>query len=123
MPRQTSRKYFESRGLLTRWWSTNATTFGLVSQIDQRYLHDYFLPSVSMSDEDLLRYRKKVSAGQPSLPQCAGRALKKLQAAIEAGQTASGLNVRAVARPSVDADAMGRVLAKLAHDLDDKDAA
>lgn len=80
-----------------------------------------------MSDDDLIRYRKKISADQASLPQCAGRALKKLQRAIETGSTTSGrkLQVRAVAKPSVDADAMGRVLAKLARELDkqDRDAA
>lgn len=74
-----------------------------------------------MSDDDLLRYRKRISNDQPSLPQCAGRALKKLQAAIEEGQTKPGLTVRAVARPSIDAGAMGRVLAKLARDLDKQD--
>lgn len=40
---------------------------------------------------------------------------------IDAGQSDSGLNVRAVARPSVDANAMGRVLAKLARELDKQD--
>lgn len=55
-------------------WKDEPTTYGPLGHRDQVYLHDYFLPSLSMTQDDLLRYRKKISADQPSLPQCAGRA-------------------------------------------------
>jgi hypothetical protein len=86
MPRLNPAQYLESHRWLRSLWLECAQTFGLISHQDQRYLHDYFLPSLSINDHDLLRHRKKISADQPSLPQCAGRALKNSEQLSKLGR-------------------------------------
>lgn len=52
--------------------------FAMVTTRDQRYLHDYFRFSEQLSDTELLEHRKGASSERPTLPQCAGRALRHL---------------------------------------------
>jgi hypothetical protein len=78
MPRLTDRDYLFLRTYLHAAWCTKQKAFSLISTQDQYYLHRYFRPSEDMSAADALAHRKAATASQPSLPQCAGRALRHL---------------------------------------------
>lgn len=83
MPRLTNPNYLKIHHWLVSLWEDNQSHFGLLSITDQRHLHDYFVPTwSSISDEDLLRYRKKIGTDIPSLPAAAGRAASKLKQQI-----------------------------------------
>lgn len=107
--------------------------FGFLGHQERMYLHDYFVPSKDLTDAELLAHRKAVTAQRPSLPQCAGRALRHLRVALEApaavqvparsGHPAGKrrIVVRAIARPEIDQDRMVQALLKAARDLVDED--
>lgn len=108
-------------------WEDSQSHFGLLSVIEQGHLHDYFVPTwSSISDEDLLRYRKKIGTDLPSLPAAAGRAASKLRQQMEALPLTPTpvppigkrrVTVRAVAKPKIDEDAMAKALLRAAEDL------
>jgi len=99
--------------------------FGFLDPRDQVYLHDYFRPSEALAAKDLLTHRAQITKGRPSLPQCAGRALRELERALESRQVVreggGGLEVVAVVRPTVDLDRMDRAIRQIVWDLDKQD--
>jgi hypothetical protein len=126
MPRLTDHGYLEIQHWLGQIWRDHPQIFSLMSPAEQRRVHDYFMPSQEVTLEELLAHRQRVSTEQPSLPQCAGRALRKLREAIEAQPApASALVptskrqvvVRAVARPTIDGNVISRALLRAAEDL------
>jgi hypothetical protein len=78
MPRLTDRDYLFLRTYLFEVWQTRRQAFSLTAPRDQYYLHRYFRLSDDMSQLEALAHRRIISGEQPSLPQCAGRALKEL---------------------------------------------
>jgi hypothetical protein len=106
--------------------------FGFLNYQEQRYLHDYFVPSQDLTDVELIEHRAAVTAECSSLPQCAGRALRQLRLELEAptpvripaGSTRSSgkrqVVVRAIARPEINEDRFVQALLKAAWDLDDQ---
>lgn len=133
MPRQTAADYLKTHRWLAKLWAEQQDSFGFLGYQEQMYLHDYFAPSQGISDEELVAHRKAVTARRPSLPQCAGRALRRLQVELEAaaavrvpaGSSHPAGNrrivVRAIARPEVDEDRMVQALLRAARDLVDED--
>jgi hypothetical protein len=74
MPSLTNRNYHSVQHWLTSVRRDSRKSFDLLSLLEQRHLHAYFVPSWHLNDEDLLRYRSKIGAEQPNLPAVAGRA-------------------------------------------------
>lgn len=133
MPRLTSSDYLLLHGWLAELWAEqHGRAFGLISPRDQWYLHDYFVPSwTALTEAELLAYRQKVASEHPSLPQCAGRAVRKLrhELAVAPPRTVGNPPVRqrkpvivsAVAQPQIDLDGMARALLKAAEELGKRD--
>ena len=83
MPRLFDRGYLFIRSYLAEVWQTKRQAFSLISTTDQWYcnqwyLHQYLRPSDELTEPELLAHRHAVTQTQPSLPQCAGRALRHL---------------------------------------------
>lgn len=126
MPRLVARNYLLLHDWLAELWKNHRQVFGLLSAREQWYLHDYFVPSwTSMTEADLLAHREKVAAERRSLPQCAGRAVRKLNLELmaakasgaSAGDSGRKVVVRAVVQPQVDLDRMSWALRRAAEDL------
>ena len=84
MPRLTDEHFLSFGRWLSELWVRNRQAFGFISYQDQRFLHEYFRPSVELSHLELLAHRRRITAERPALPQCAGRALRKLKQEMEA---------------------------------------
>lgn len=118
MPRRTKTAYLVSVNQLRQQWQENVGLFGLLSPRDQRYLHDYFQFTEHLDEQELLRHRGAVSQRQPSLPQCAGRALAKFSRAratsppshVIAGRSRGEVRIRLVLRPQPDLRLLARAL-------------
>ena len=76
MPRLTDRDYLFFRAYLCEVWQARRQASGLISTRDQYYLHRYFRLGVDLTLGEALAHRQQVTHKQPSLPQCAGRALR-----------------------------------------------
>jgi hypothetical protein len=128
MPRTTNQQYLAAyRFLRAVWCESDGGVFAELSPQEQWYLHDYLRPSEQLSDEALLAHCKEISIQRPSLPQCAGRALKFLQAVLETfvepapavrhqpgerlpTKRVTSISVGAVVRPKPDAAALARII-------------
>lgn len=78
MPRLSTLDYLRFHVYLHEIWHTQQQAFSLVSTKDQRSLHDYFRSSEHLTEADLLAHRVAITQEGPSLPHCAGRALRHL---------------------------------------------
>lgn len=78
MPRLTARDYLFFHAYLHEVWRTKQRAFSLISTRDQAYLHEYFRPSDYLTGAQLLAHRAAITRRRPSLPHCAGRALRHL---------------------------------------------
>jgi hypothetical protein len=124
MPRFTNLDYLQTREWLAELWATDDGAFGLLPASEQRYLHDYFRPSEDLTSDEALEHRAQVSQEQPSLPQCAGRAVGHLRAELAAipvvalqpaiGRGKRRVVISAVVRPELDGDALVRALLRAA---------
>lgn len=123
MPRLTDRDYLFLRSYLYEVWQTRRQAFALISPRDQYYLHRYFNLSDEMSDTDALTHRKAITAFQPSLPQCAGRALKCLAdpKALRGTTGAKRIVLYPLIRPEPDIGKLARALLGTARKLDNMD--
>lgn len=84
MPRLTNRDYLTIRHFLTRLWDQDdGHSFAVLPGYAQRELHDFYAPTVYMTDEDAVAHRKAMTKTFPSLPHCAGRAFEALRANLE----------------------------------------
>lgn len=94
--------------------------FQLISTRDQRYLHDFFRPSEELTETELLAHRREITARRPSLPACAGRALRhfanpKRKPGTPMKNGKHLLYVYALARPQIGLDKLARALILLAR--------
>jgi hypothetical protein len=78
MARLSTSDYLFFCSYLHEVWQTERQAFSLISTRDQWYLHQYFRPSDDLTPRELLAHREAITQEQPSLPQCAGRALRHL---------------------------------------------
>lgn len=84
MPRLTNRDYLTIRHFLTRLWDQdNGHSFAVLPGYAQRELHDFYAPTIYMTDEDAVAHRKAMTKTFPSLPHSAGRAFEALRASLE----------------------------------------
>jgi hypothetical protein len=138
MPRLTTRDYLTIRRFLIKLWDQDdGQNFAVLPGHAQRDLHDYFAPTVPMSDHDALAHRKQITKAFPSLPQKAGRDFEALRASLEGRlnqmvdrhrvQTARTfkvngkprtIRVSAVSRPKIDTHYLAKALLQLAKEDD-----
>lgn len=136
MPRLTSRDYLTNRQFIRQQWlDWNGIAFGSLPFQEQHDLHDYYVPSIPITDEQALRHRVEMTKSFPSLPQKAGKAYKAIRAAVYGHPnvivddfreaTASvemiagmqrGLRITGIARPQIDHYRLARALVNLLRD-------
>lgn len=81
MPRRTNHDYLLQRHFLCELWKTNdSVAFAVLPGQAQHDLHDFYAPSISMTDEYAVTHRARMTKTFPSLPQTAGRAFEALRA-------------------------------------------
>ena len=84
MPRLTNRDYLTIRHFLTRLWDQDdGHSYAALPGYAQRELHDFYAPTVYMTDEDAVAHRMAMTKTFPSLPHSAGRAFEALRASLE----------------------------------------
>lgn len=82
MPRLTNQSYLlQCHQVRDHWLDESKNAFFLLTPTEQWVLFAYFAPSEKLSDDELIAHREDISFLDSSLPQRAGRALSKLQAA------------------------------------------
>jgi hypothetical protein len=81
MPRLTHHTYCAQHRSLREVWLDDQPAWSELSANEQWDLHDFFSPTRELSAYELKEFRQKMTAADPSLPQRAGRALKKLELA------------------------------------------
>lgn len=138
MPRLTTRDYLTTRHFLTQLWDqANGDDFAALPGHAQRDLHDYFAPTVPMSDRDALTHRKMMTKAFPSLPQKAGRAVEALRASLEGrpnqmvdrrrtkrtrffkvGGKRRAIRIDGVSRPQIDTHYLAKALLQLVKEDD-----
>lgn len=125
MARLTPRTYISQYLWLVGLLEHDPSALSTLTPREQSYLHTYFRPTESLAASDLLVHPSLISKQQPSLPQAAGRTLKKLErhvtapVAVTAGSSRGRRRVvvHPVARPKPDVDLMARALLRIAEDL------
>lgn len=138
MPRLTNRDYLTQRQLLIKLWAVNdASAFAVLPGYAQRDLHDFYAPTISMTDEYALEYRAQMTKAFPALPQSAGRAIEALRANLEGrdnemvsrhlaqttgvikvGGKTRRLRVLAVSRPEIDTHYLAQALLRISREDD-----
>lgn len=78
MPRLSDADYLLLTRHLREVWQIRQQAFTLVSTLDQHYLHLLFQTSKDLTEPERLVHRAAITAKRPSLPACAGRALRHL---------------------------------------------
>ena len=141
MPRLTSRDYLIHRQFLCEQWEEHdGVAFADLPMQEQRDLHDYYAPTIPLTEKEALTHRSEMTKAFPSLPQKAGRAYQAIHAAIDgtpnqivdiyrdatttvemiAGKRRS-LRVTGVARPKIDHYRLARAMLNLERlDVDGK---
>lgn len=141
MPRLTNKDYLTIRLFLTRLWDQDdGGSFAVLPGYAQRDLHDFFAPTVSMTDEYAVTYRVQMTKAHPALPQSAGRAFEALRASLEhrpnqmvdrhlenitgvykVGGRNRRIQVTSVSRPKLDTYYLAKALVQFAkEDVDGK---
>lgn len=125
MFRLTNQQYLIDRTWLADIWQQDLAAWAKLSSADQRALHDFFDPSLERSPDQALTYRRGITARDPSLPQRAGRALRRFErvaigelecvpplyvAAPRGRQKRHAISVRSVIEPHPDAHRFARLL-------------
>lgn len=136
MPRLTNKDYLTIRHFLTRLWDQDdGGSFAVLPGYAQRDLHDFFAPTVSMTDEYAVTYRVRMTKARPALPQSAGRAFEALRASLEdrpnqmidrhraettqsfkVGNKSRTIRVTAVSRPKVDTYYLAKALVQFSKE-------
>jgi len=141
MPRLTSRDYLTHRQFLRQYWEErDGAGFADLPLHYQRDLHDYYAPSVPISEKQALRHRAEITKAFPSLPQKAGRAYQAIRAAkdktpnmiaethrakttsnvVIAGKERS-IRIAGIAKPEIDHYRLARAMVNLmTADVDGK---
>jgi len=122
MPRLFDRGYLFIRSYLAEVWQTKRQAFSLISTTDQWYcnqwyLHQYLRPSDELTEPELLAHRHAVTQTQPSLPQCAGRALRHLAnpKLLQAVTGSKRMAVYPLVRPHTDVGRLARAFLSVAQ--------
>lgn len=132
MPRLTSRDYLVHCQFLREQWEEHGAAFADLPMQEQRDLHDYYAPTIPLTEKEALAHRTAMTRAFPSLPQKAGRAYQAVQAAIDGapnqivdsyrdattttemiGGKHRSLRVTGVARPKVDHYRLARAILNL----------
>lgn len=128
MPRLSYSRYLTDRFDLLADWRAKLSILGCLTSLDQHLLHAYFAFTKQLNEKEALTHRKTATTADPSLPQRAGKAMKRLRIAqsiewapirpisIRRGSSRL-LSVRAVLRPEPDLDAIAGTVLSLAIDL------
>ncbi|MBA3618024.1 MAG: hypothetical protein H0W56_00200 [Acidothermales bacterium] len=116
MPRLTTHDYLFFHAYLHEVWHNQRKAFSLISTRDQSYLHQYFRPSETLTDPELLVHRNAITAEEPCLPQCAGRALRHLADPLPMKQSTSSdrIVLYPLLNPNPDLSRMARALLRQA---------
>lgn len=69
--------------LKTEWESSSGSVFVVLSPTDQWALHDFYVCTKKLSVDEVLAHRRTVTVAQPSLPQRAGKAFKKIEVFLD----------------------------------------
>ncbi len=135
MPRLTDSEFLAIHRQLKVDWQQATGLYGYLSSREQWQLHGYFRPSEELSDADLLAHRIAISKEQPSLPQRAGKAYRKLElvraslararnVAVTPSQPTQRtsrkvrhITVRAVVNPKPDLHKLAKALMAMAMDM------
>lgn len=135
--RLTDKTYLRQRRSLRQLWLQRAHTFSRVPISDQRVIHDFYLPGGDASDGELLEHRRIVTAEQPSLPNRAGKALRRLDPALKpstpspssrrrnrvaVGALGRDISVRAVLRPEPDIVRLASAFMSVATQIEEAEA-
>lgn len=138
MPRLTTRDYLTIRHSLIDLWNDNdGQAFGVLPGYAQRDFHDYFAPTVPMTDREALDHRKQITEAFPALPQKAGRDFEALRASLEGrpnqmvdrhrakstrtfkvGGKTRTIRTAAVSRPRIDTHYLANALLQLVKEDD-----
>ena len=73
MPRISHNKYIERHTFLAHAWEHYRTLFATVSPSEQRDLHRFYATAQELDELALVRYRKRVTKQDPSLPHRTGK--------------------------------------------------
>lgn len=121
MPRLTTHDYLFFHAYLHEVWHNQRKAFSLISTRDQSYLHRYFRPSEALTNPELLVHRNAITRQHPSLPHCAGRALRRLADPVPLKQSSGSgrIVLYPLLRPNPDLARMSRALLRLAIQLAD----
>lgn len=141
MPRLTANDYLTNRAFLrNQWIAGDGAAFADLPLLEQRDLHDYYAPSVPMTEREALTHRSEMTKAFPSLPQTAGRAFQAISAAIDGmpnqivdahrdatttieliGGKRRSLRIAGIARTEIDHYKLARALVNLSKaDVDDE---
>ncbi|MFG6279580.1 hypothetical protein [Microbacterium sp. 5K110] len=137
MPRLTNKTYLCNRSALGKFWRRSEHGWSKLSLEDQCTLHEYFEPTMDLTDDQAIAYRQAVTAEWPNLPQRAGKAyaqFTRVIAQLEAEpprlktspkskhrRTPYIVRVEALARPDVDFDKLARALLAFAKEKVDRE--
>lgn len=136
MPRLTNTTYLANRSTLGKYWHRNELGWSKLSFENQSTLHEYYEPSMDLTEDQAIAYRQAVTAKWPSLPHRADRAyaeynkvIAQLEAAPPQPRRTPGrrrtnksyvIRTEALVRPDVDFDKLARVLLAIARDEAEK---
>jgi hypothetical protein len=74
VPRLTNKQFLEEHHRLALAYESEPLIFGSVTPAEQWALHDFFVPTKDLSNDELLAHRKAITKQQSSLPNRAGKA-------------------------------------------------
>jgi hypothetical protein len=106
--------YIEGMPRLSMWLEQQQL-YSYLPPEQQWLIHEFYLPSESLDNKELLKYRKAITAKRPGLPTLAGKAVRNLQLILSGqkapypGQTVISthgerITVRGAVRPQIDMD-------------------
>jgi hypothetical protein len=123
MPRLTNSDFIKAHHRLKQYWlELDARPYSRLTALEQWQLHDYFQPTKRLSDSQLRRHRALATANRSALPQQAGRALTKIDAAAAAAYSRSDpgdvqtVVAYGMVNPELDLQALADLLVDIARD-------
>ena len=130
MPRLSPKQYLKQRRFPRQLWLQRISAYSYLTPTQQWQIHAFFRPSDALTDVQLLKHRKAITAEQPSLPHQAGKTIKdfgqilrgkaKVHATVKTtttgrSKTAKTIRVRSLVRPQIDIPRLARALIELEH--------
>jgi hypothetical protein len=131
MPRLSDATYLANRGRLgADWFDHHAYAMSRLTFRDQRTLHDFYVLTKDLTDEQAIKHRVDSSKAHPDLPQHAGKSFAAFAAVparpdrirtLATTSRRSGhrqdrrITVRGLVRPEIDTPKLVRVLLAMAE--------